>query len=130
MTHPQVALRGLVSQCIIDDFLDAPRLNPRRSSNCQLGMEVPVHVRQEHPIGLKRLFTRPHTAGAIEHPPQRTSKRSASHKFTIGDRIENTALDVLDMLIEATLQGTACSICGKQTWGLRSCASYRLRRGG
>ena len=43
-----------------------------------------------------------------------------SHKFTIGDRVQNTALDVLEALIEATYTR---DICGKQTWGLRSCAS-------
>ncbi len=46
-----------------------------------------------------------------------------SHKFTIGDRVETAALDVLDMLIEATYTRAACSPCSKQTWGSRSCAS-------
>jgi hypothetical protein len=40
-----------------------------------------------------------------------------SHKFTIGDRIEVLALDVLEALIEATTAGTAPNICVAQTWG-------------
>ncbi len=50
-------------------------------------------------------------------------KLPTSHKFTIGERIETTALDVLDALIEATYTRSTCGICGMQAGGSRSCAS-------
>jgi hypothetical protein len=46
-----------------------------------------------------------------------------SHKFTIGDRIEMIALEVLEALIEATYTKERRNICAGQTWGSRSCAS-------
>ena len=40
-----------------------------------------------------------------------------TQKFLLGDRIQTTALDVLECLIEATTRATAKAISPAQTWG-------------
>jgi hypothetical protein len=44
-------------------------------------------------------------------------------RFTLGDRIQTIALDILEELIEATYTSLAPSIYGGRTWRLRSFAS-------
>ena len=66
--------------------------------------------------------------GALSVPRRGFCRRSRrfprSHKFTLGDRIETIALDVLEALIEATYtQGSAQTSCAAQIWGSRNCAS-------
>ena len=43
-------------------------------------------------------------------------------KFLLGDRLQATALDVLERLVEATYT-TGGGIWTRRTWGARSCAS-------
>jgi hypothetical protein len=40
-------------------------------------------------------------------------KMLRAHKFTLGDRIQNTALDALENLIEATYSKPAEPFCGR-----------------